>query len=111
MRAGRLRHLVTFQSLGSTQDAAGQMVPSWVAAFPVPLSAEITALSGRELIAAQAEQSEVTTRLKVRYRPGFVADMRGVHRGTVYNIKAVIPDPESGFQWVTLMCSSGLNAG
>jgi SPP1 family predicted phage head-tail adaptor len=87
------------------------MVPSWVAAFPMPISAEITALSGRELIAAQAEQSAVTTRIKVRYRPGFVTSMRILHRNTVYNVEAAIPDPDSGFEWVTLLCSSGLNEG
>jgi len=111
MKAAKLRHLVTFQTPVTTQDADGQPVPTWVDAFPHPLWADIAPLSGGELIAAQAVQSKATTRMKLRYRPGFTAVMRAVYRGTFYNIEAVIPDPKSGIQWVTLLCSSGLNAG
>ena len=106
-----MRHLVTFESPVTTQDESGQPLLSWVPAFSLPISAEIVPLYGRDLIAAQAEQSKVTTRIIVRYRPGFVASMRGVHRETIFNIEAVIPDPDSGFEYVTLMCSSGVNAG
>ena len=111
MRPGRLRHRVTFESPVTTQDIAGQPVVSWVATFPQSLSAEIIPLSGRELISAQAEQSKVTTRIIVRYRPGFLASMRAIHRDTIFNIEAVIPDPESGYQWATLLCSSGVTQG
>ncbi len=106
-----MRHLVTFQERMDVQDAGGEMVPTWVDAFPQGLSTEITPLYGKDLIAAQAEQSEITTRLKVRYRPGFTPTMRGLHRGIIYDIKFVIADPDSGYEFVTLMCGSGLNQG
>lgn len=110
--AGRLRHRVTFEELVTDQDSDGAMVPTWVPfGDGLPLPAEIVPLSGRELIAAQAVQSKVTERIRVRYRPGFRASMRAVHRETIYNILAVIPDPDSGIRFVTLLCESGVNEG
>lgn len=106
MQAGRLRHRVTVEELLVTLDSDGDQVETWAPIGP-PLPAEITPLSGRDLIAAQAVNSVVTTRIKMRYRPGFKASMRAVHRETVYSIAAVVPDPGSGFKWVTLLCSSG----
>lgn len=110
MNPGRLRHRVTFEELTVELDSDGAQEEAWVAVWP-PLSAEITPISGRELIAAAATQSKVTTRIKVRYRPGFKPSMRAVHRDTIYNIEAVIPDPDSGIRFCTLLCSSGVNQG
>lgn len=107
MHAGRLRHRVTVEELLVTQDSDGNQVEDWAAIAP-PLPAEISPLSGRDLIAAQAAASLVTTRIVMRYRPGFKASMRVLHRDTVYSISAVVPDPESGRRWVTLLCTSGV---
>ena len=109
--AGALRHRVTVERLTTEVDSDGATVETWEDAFGKALSAEIAPLSGRELIAAQAVQSEITTRIKMRGRPGLVASMRVVHRGTLYNIAAVVADPGSGSEWVTLMCTSGVNDG
>lgn len=112
MRAGPLRHFVTFEDLVVTQDSDGNVVEDWVSAFDGQLiSAEISPLSARELLAAQAVQSEVNGRIKVRYRPGIKASMRAVHRGLVYNIAGPIPDPGSGIEWLTLLTSQGVNEG
>jgi SPP1 family predicted phage head-tail adaptor len=111
MQAGPLRHLVTIEEPITVTDSDGDDAHEWVDPFGVEQRAEITPLSGRELIAAQAVQSKVTTRIVLRYRPGVTAAMRVVHRSTVYNIEAVVPDNQSGFQWITLMCTSGVNDG
>jgi SPP1 family predicted phage head-tail adaptor len=111
VNAGRLRHRVTFESLTVVLDSDGAQDEAWVDAFGMPISAEIEPLSGRELIAAQAVQSKVSVRIKVRYRTGFLASMRAVHRGTIYNIEAVVPDPDSGIRGITLLCSTGVNEG
>ena len=111
MQAGRLRHLVTFEEPINYLDSDGVQIVEWVPAFGQPISAEITPLSGRELIAAQAVQSQVNARIRVRYRPGFKATMRAIHRGTIYNITAVIADPNSGTEYVTLLASTGVNEG
>lgn len=112
MKAGPLRHFMTFENKVVELDSDGATVETWEPAFDgQQISVEIAPLSGRELIAAQAVQSKVSTRLKVRYRPGFTASMRGLHREVVYDIAAVVPDPESGIEWISLLVSSGVNDG
>lgn len=113
MQAGRLRHRVTISELVVTLDSDGDQVEDWAPIAP-PLPAQIVPLSGRDLIAAQTAASEVTTRIVMRHFPGLKASMRVEHRDTIYSISAVIPDPESGRGWVTLLCTSGVahvNAG
>jgi SPP1 family predicted phage head-tail adaptor len=109
--AGRLRHRVSIEALVSGLDSDGATEEEWVDQVGRLLPAEIVALSGRELVAAQAAHSEVVTRIRIRYRPGVTASMRVVHRGTAYDIAAVVQDPDSGRRWLTLHCKSGVNAG
>lgn len=109
--AGRLRHRVSIEELITGQDTDGNAEEEWVDAFGVLLPAEIVALSGRELIAAQSVQSKVTTRIRIRYRAGIAPAMRVVHRDTFYNIEAIVPDPDSGRRYLTLHCASGVNVG
>lgn len=112
LAAGRLRHRIRLDALtASTDDDNGERAETWADAFGLLLPAEISPLYGRELIAAQAVQSKVTTKIKLRYRAGVVASMRAVHRGLVYSIEAVVPDPESGVRWMTLFCTSGVSEG
>lgn len=115
MKSGRLRHWLTFETLVIDLDSDGNQVPTWMPAFDVNprMPCEVVSLSGRELIAAQEVQSRVTTKVRARYRPGFDAVQRAIdHRtGTFFNIEAVIPDPDSRIRSVTLLCSSGTNAG
>lgn len=120
IKAGRLRHWMLFESLVAQNDSDGALVEDWVPAFAVNsrMPVELTPLSGRERIAAGAQYSQVTHRMKVRFRPEFEADgfnMRCTeHRSkaapVVYAIEAVIPDPDSGFQYVTLLASTGISA-
>lgn len=111
MQAGKLRHRVLLQSLQTSLDTDGALVEEWTDVFPDSIAAQISPLSGRELIAAAAVQSKISTRIVIRARPGIVASMRAVHRSTVYNIRAVVPDAESGNQWLTLQCESGADEG
>ena len=112
MRAGRLRHRITFQQPGLVQDAAtGEMVPGWAPVWEqVPASVE--PLSSRDLIAAQAGQSEASGRMVIRYRPGVLPTMRILHRGDVYNIQGQpMPDPVSGLEYLTILVAKGVNDG
>lgn len=107
------RHWVSFESPYTELDSDGAQMLEWMPAFVINhrMRCEVTALSGRELIAAQAVQSKVTTRIVTQYRPGFTAAMRGVLGTTIFGIEAVIPDPESRNRFVTLLCTSGVHEG
>ncbi len=114
MRAGRLRHWLTFQRDEGGQDSDGAWEAAWLDAFPQGsrMPCEIVYLQGRELLAAQAMNSKVTCRITTRYRPGFVASLRAVAPdGSIFNIEAVLPDNVSGRSSVVLLASTGVNEG
>ena len=118
MRGGRLTHWLTFEILGPHEtDSDGATEETWIPAFVAnTLPAEVTPMSGRELLAADAIASKVTHRLRLRYRPELTADrmaprMRARERTMVYNIEASIPDPDSGMRYTTLLASTGVSPG
>lgn len=104
LKAGNLRHRIALQRKQQTQNPqTGAMVTTWVTEATVPAAVE--PLSAREFIAAQAVQSDVSVRIRVRYRPGITAAMRLLHDGKVYNITGVLADKDSGREYLTLPCS------
>lgn len=110
MRSGKLRHKVTIQRLGLTQDTeSGEMLSGWADVATVWASVE--PLSARDFIAAQADQSEVVARIVIRYRPGVDATMRVLYRDKVYNIQGVLGDAKSGLEYLTLPVSEGVSDG
>lgn len=110
MRAGKLRHKVKIQAPGLTQDpVSGEMLPGWTDFASV--WASIEPLSARDFIAAQANQSEITARIVIRYRPGILPTMRILHRGKVYAIQGVLPDAKSGLEYLTIPVSEGVKDG
>lgn len=114
MLTQRLRHRVDIQEFSVSEDSNGESITeSWesIRADAEPLiAAEVMPLSGREFVAAQAIQAGVTTRITIRYRASMRPTMRVLHEGSIYNIKAVLPDPKLR-KHLTLMCESGVNDG
>ena len=106
LAAGRLRHHVLLQRPVVTQDADGSMVTTWTDVANV--WAEIAPSSGREFIAAAAEQSEVKGRFTIRHRDDIDASWRVVYRGKWFGILAVLPDPVSGLEYLSLPYSEGV---
>jgi len=108
--SGQLRHRVSLQAQVQTQDPdTGEVLVSWqTIAQPW---AEIMPMSAREFVAAAANQSEVRGRITIRYRATVKAAMRILHRGMIYNIFGVMPDPDSGIEHQTLMVGEGVNQG
>lgn len=105
--AGQLTQRVTVERFTSAQDDTGQMIEAWT-----PLCttwAAVEPLVGREFFAAGAGQSVVTTRIRLRYRPGITSADRVTHAGTIYNIQSVI-DYKSAKRELVLMCA-GLLVG
>jgi SPP1 family predicted phage head-tail adaptor len=105
--APRLRHRVTVQSFTTSQDeSTGAITDAWTdLATSVP--AEVYPLSGREFIAAQSLQAGVTTKITIRFDDRIDPKMRIAHDGTLYAIKAVLPDPTLR-KHITLMCEAGV---
>ena len=110
MKSGKLRHQVVIQTKAQTQDPqTGELVVGWAEFATVWASVE--PLSARDFIAAQAGQSEITARITIRHRPGVLDTMRILHRGAVYSIQGVLPDPKSGLEYLTLPVSVGVKDG
>ncbi len=113
--AGKLRHRVKLESPTYSQNTTtGEMTPSWTDEGTV--SASIEPSSAREFIAAQAAQSQIDTRIVIRYRDDVAANWRATHMvngapWAYYNIHGVLSDKESGREYLTLPCSTGVNTG
>jgi SPP1 family predicted phage head-tail adaptor len=116
--AGRLRHRVRFERFETLLDSNGEEIQdpdtgviskAWVEVATIWCAIE--PLSGREFIASQAVQSQVTGKFIARKRSDIDATCRGVHNGTLYQVEAVLSDPESGLEYQTMPFSFGVNNG
>jgi SPP1 family predicted phage head-tail adaptor len=106
--AGKRNKQIVLQRKTQTTDDYGGIVDTWTTYATV--WARVAPLKGRELIAAKAAQSEVTTRIEMLYRSGVIEDDRVVYGGKYYNISAVI-DPEEKHEELQIMTTTGLNIG
>lgn len=107
LKAGDLRHRVTIQRPVTTQNTStGALTFGWAEVKTV--WASIQPLSTRELLAAQASQSKVSGRIVIRALSGIDSTMRILHGGKVYNIEGVLPDKDSGLEYLTLVVSEGV---
>lgn len=109
MNAGELNRRVTIQQLASMQDDHGQPGTAW--STVATLWASIADLSGREYLAADAQQSQAQTKITIRYRSGILPAMRVLHGVDVYNIEAVLRGSGALKDALLLMCSRGVNNG
>ena len=106
--AGRLRHRVSLQRNDFTQDpVTGAIKDGWTEYAKAWASVE--PLSARDLIAAQGVQSKVTARMVIRYRADIDPAHRIVHRGTVYRVEGILPDKDSGLEYLTILVSTGVS--
>lgn len=109
--AGRLRHKIEIQYKVDAQDSTtGEMVTVWTK-FVGPIWAAVDFMSAREFMAANAVQSEIVGRVTIRYREGVTAAMRVVYNNVAYNIVGVLPDNETGREYITMPVTAGVNLG
>lgn len=113
MNPGQLRHRVAIERNISTRSGTtGELTESWEPVDEV--WAQISPLSARDFIAAQAVQSQMTARILLRWRNDLTATMRirDVESGVIYSIQGEpLPDNRSGREWLTLLVSTGVNDG
>lgn len=93
-----------------TQDkTTGRLTETWRDVCKI--WGNIAPLSAREFLASQSIQSEITTRITIRYKKNIDSTMRLLHGGKIYNIEGVLADTKSGIEYLTLPCSEGVNNG
>lgn len=108
MQAGRLNKRIVISQLvtGSpAYDDFGQPNTTWEIVDTV--WASIEPLVGREFWAQQQVQSEITVKIKMRYRDDISTGMKAVYGGKTYRIKSII-DPQEYHKELQLMCSEGV---
>ena len=89
MRAGELKHRVTFWDKNATQDEYGQEVVIWTEAFTA--WAAIEPLLGREFLESRREEAQVSSRIRIRQRDGITPVMRATWGAHIYDIEGVLP--------------------
>lgn len=107
MQSGKLRHRVQIQSRTQTQDQnTGAVIDTWATVATV--YASIEALSVRDFIAARATQNEITARIKMRAR-SINVHQRIVHKNMIYDVQGILPDNDSGSEYVTVAVAGANN--
>jgi len=118
MRIGDLRRRVNIQTRSSGIDSHGQQQTTW-ADLLTSVPADIQSLSGRELLAAQAVNTEITHTVVLRYHasladPVAVAAMRCVYVNAgvtrLFNVASAINVDERN-RTIELWAGEGLNQG
>lgn len=108
MRAGRLRHRIVLQARSGAVNALNELLDTWVDWKAVP--AAIEPLSGREFLAAQQVQSDISHRLTIRYLAGVTPKHRAVWTdpatdvARIFDIRAVL-DRDERHREMQLMCT------
>ena len=105
MQAGKLRHRIKIFDQSQTRTASGAVRTEWE--HILTLWADITPLSVKDVLNAQAANSEIRARAKMRYRTDINSKMRLEHMGRTYEIDGdPLLDAESGKEYMTLMLKS-----
>lgn len=102
MRAGELRHRVTFQK--RENDSATGGFTDWTDYATV--WGKVEDLSGRDYVQARmlGEASLVTSRITVRWRPDLDPHMRVRVGDRTFDIKAIL-DPDGRRRFLEIMCA------
>lgn len=78
MNAGDFRHVITLQRRVEVQAASGAVTWAWED-WQVGVRAAIESTTGSKRWTAAQVQAEVSTVIRIRFRPGVTPKMRAVH--------------------------------
>lgn len=103
MKATPLRHRLKLYRQSATRSATGAVkVGQWEHALT--LWGQFTPLSVKDIIAGQAQGTDITARAKIRHRTDIDHTMRVQYAGRMYEIVGEpLADNGSGRQYLTLM--------
>lgn len=110
--AGRMSKRVEIQRREAGQDSVGQPSGAWTTFATV--WADIRVVSGlsdvsAEFVAADHQVSRVRASIRIRNRTDVDDACRVVHNSDVYDVRAVLHDPQGEF--VDLVCAIGAREG
>jgi SPP1 family predicted phage head-tail adaptor len=93
---GELRHRITFQlqDLDSEDEDWKDIATTW---------ANINPISGKEYYSAETINSDLTHKIRLRYRKGITPDMRVIYNDRIFYIISVINEYEKNTM-LQLMC-------
>lgn len=106
MRAGSMHEQITWQSATVSQDSHGQPIETWGS---VPSDATVwadiqSAGAGERFISgAEQRQSEITHKVRIRYRTDLTVQMRGLWGSRYLYIENVL-DPDGRKAELLVMC-------
>ena len=101
--ASSLNQRVQLQTIGTTKDAAGEVIKDWT-----PFAgrwASVLSVTGMQAIKAGAEVAITKKSFRLRYCADLTTEMRLVHNGQAYRIDAVLPD-DRFHRHVDLVCEA-----
>lgn len=109
LNAGTLRHRITLQSPPTARDALGQPSGTWVDEATV--WADARPLSSRERFAAGQINSEVSVRIRIRWRDGVLPSWRVLWRDVPHAIVGEPIDVNGEQVALDLLCAAGIRDG
>lgn len=118
MHFGRMNHFVRLEQLVDQVDSngdviqdenTGQITSEWE--LVEEIWAAVEPLSANEFIQSAATQAQVDTRITIWFRTDIRPSWRIVEGGTIYNIRGILPDKNTGREYLTLPCFSGVSDG
>lgn len=101
MDPGKMRHRITFQMPGGGVDEHGDPADVWEDVTTV--WAAIDPISGREFYAAEQSQSEVSHKVRIRFRAGLTTAMQIKFGQRAFRIISIINWAERG-EGLLIMC-------
>lgn len=103
MRAGDLRRRLKIYRQTSTRTPTGAVrVGQWE--HILTLWGQFVPLSVKDIIAGQAQETQITARAKIRYRTDIDGTMRVEHAGQMYEIVGEpLADNRTGREYLTLV--------
>lgn len=108
--AGELNQRIRLERPIKVENSRGELVKvNWE--LVITVWAKAMPLRGREFFAASAEQAEITTKFRIRYRTGIQPTWRVVWKGEPYDIASPPIEVGGGREWIELMCTNGVKDG
>lgn len=84
IRAGKLKHVITYQSKTQAMDEYGGVTETW--ADHATVRASVAPLIGKDAVTSMASQSTAEARVNHRYTVGITSAMRILWNGVAYEI-------------------------